>query len=332
MSNLLENMTTDIETYTLPRFMNEELYCVDWVEMQLHQVACDEDDTVSLPISDEIWVDFCFDSKNKTIFGSIIPRIENNDMQIVNFDNVGVKELVKILNYYSKIELCKICHAFEGTAYGYLCENCYDYTYNNPLTHVDCVICMELLPKYSCELACGHLFHYECIETMICETNSRNITCPTCRHLCMMRRDYYWRYQNSREYDAVKSGSDDEVTLIQPNTVVYDEDDFPNVDEDVASILGKMFSPIKKRKNVPSAIKRLVWNKYIGDCVRVSKCVCCNDEPIVRTGFHCGHVIAYIHGGADTVENMRPICQNCNLSMGTQNMSEFMTKHGLHFV
>ena len=42
--------------------------------------------------------------------------------------------------------------------------------------------------------------------------------------------------------------------------------------------------------------------------------------------FHCGHVIPECKGGKTNLSNLKPICQTCNLSMGTKNMDEFMKK------
>ena len=40
--------------------------------------------------------------------------------------------------------------------------------------------------------------------------------------------------------------------------------------------------------------------------------------------FNCGHIIAEANGGELIVSNLKPICQNCNSSMGTKNMDDFM--------
>ena len=40
--------------------------------------------------------------------------------------------------------------------------------------------------------------------------------------------------------------------------------------------------------------------------------------------FNCGHIIAEANGGKVIVSNLKPICQNCNSSMGTKNMDDFM--------
>lgn len=81
--------------------------------------------------------------------------------------------------------------------------------------------------------------------------------------------------------------------------------------------------PKKRKKNIPATIKRLVWNKYIGEEIGKSKCTCCNVTDITQMSFHCGHVIAELNGGEITVDNLRPICQNCNSSMRVKNMDDF---------
>lgn len=80
-----------------------------------------------------------------------------------------------------------------------------------------------------------------------------------------------------------------------------------------------------KKKSIPSAIKKLVWNKNIGEDVGKSKCHCCKSTDITQTSFHCGHVIAESKGGQTIVSNLKPICQNCNSSMGTKDMNDFMS-------
>jgi 5-methylcytosine-specific restriction endonuclease McrA len=80
----------------------------------------------------------------------------------------------------------------------------------------------------------------------------------------------------------------------------------------------------RKKKTIPAAIKKLVWNTYIGEDIGKSKCTCCKNTDITQMSFNCGHIIAEANGGKLTVSNLKPICQNCNSSMGTKNMDEFM--------
>lgn len=78
-----------------------------------------------------------------------------------------------------------------------------------------------------------------------------------------------------------------------------------------------------KKKRIPAALRRLVWHTYIGESVGRAPCWCCEVTPITQLSFHCGHVISEKLGGALSVENLRPICQNCNSSMRTRKMTEF---------
>ena len=80
----------------------------------------------------------------------------------------------------------------------------------------------------------------------------------------------------------------------------------------------------RKKKAIPATIKRLVWNTNIGEMIGKSKCMCCNSTDITQMSFNCGHIVAEANGGDTIVSNLKPICQNCNSSMGTKNMEEFM--------
>jgi len=78
-----------------------------------------------------------------------------------------------------------------------------------------------------------------------------------------------------------------------------------------------------RRKKAPKQIKTLVWNKYIGSDIAEAPCVSCRTAKISNRSFHCGHVIAESKGGDMNLNNLRPICADCNGSMGTRSMNEF---------
>ena len=92
--------------------------------------------------------------------------------------------------------------------------------------------------------------------------------------------------------------------------------------------INKKSKPIKtdtkKKKTISATIKKLVWNTNIGEEIGKFKCLCCNSTDITQLSFNCGHIIAEANGGKTIVSNLKPICQNCNSSMGTKNMNEFM--------
>ena len=82
-----------------------------------------------------------------------------------------------------------------------------------------------------------------------------------------------------------------------------------------------------KKKQIPKALKKLVWDTWVWPNVGCTKCLCCKHEEIRQIEFHCGHIISESTGGQTTVDNLRPICAQCNLSMGAMNMNEFKKKY-----
>jgi len=84
-----------------------------------------------------------------------------------------------------------------------------------------------------------------------------------------------------------------------------------------------MPSKAKTKVAIPKHVKTLVWNKYIGSDKAEAPCVSCRTQKISIRDFHCGHVLAEANGGDSTINNLRPICAPCNLSMGKRSMNEF---------
>ncbi len=82
-----------------------------------------------------------------------------------------------------------------------------------------------------------------------------------------------------------------------------------------------------KKKTIPKALKKSVWNAIIGKDVGTTKCLCCGVNDISQLEFECGHIIAEALGGETKLENLRPICGSCNKSMGIMNMDEFKQKY-----
>lgn len=87
--------------------------------------------------------------------------------------------------------------------------------------------------------------------------------------------------------------------------------------------------PGQRKKSIPKILKDLTWQRWIGDDIAKAKCLCCGVNEIKMNSFHCGHVISEAMGGPTTVDNLRPVCATCNLSMRTQNMEKFKGYHGL---
>jgi len=87
--------------------------------------------------------------------------------------------------------------------------------------------------------------------------------------------------------------------------------------------------PRQRKKTIPKILKDLTWQRWIGDDIAKAKCLCCGINEIKMNSFHCGHVISEADGGPTTVDNLRPVCATCNLSMRTQNMDKFKGQYGL---
>jgi 5-methylcytosine-specific restriction endonuclease McrA len=84
--------------------------------------------------------------------------------------------------------------------------------------------------------------------------------------------------------------------------------------------------PKYKKETIPKSLKIVVWNKYFGEATGKIKCPCCNITEITQLKFHCGHIIAEKNGGTLNIDNLMPICESCNKSMGTQNLHDFRKK------
>jgi hypothetical protein len=81
------------------------------------------------------------------------------------------------------------------------------------------------------------------------------------------------------------------------------------------------------RKSIPQTLRFAVWNKYFEKKTE-DKCLCCKYMPLYITNFDCGHIISHKHGGTIHIDNLKPICRTCNLSMGAMNMNDFISKYG----
>lgn len=72
---------------------------------------------------------------------------------------------------------------------------------------------------------------------------------------------------------------------------------------------------IKKRKNIPRALREQVWKKYIGEKYK-NKCYISWCQNYINVfDFHVGHNIPDSKNGSLNIKNLKPICSRCNLSM-----------------
>ena len=79
----------------------------------------------------------------------------------------------------------------------------------------------------------------------------------------------------------------------------------------------------KAKAKISRSLREAVWGKYFTNNERSGPCVCCKTNIITLFNHECGHIVAESLGGPTTVDNLRPICRTCNLSMSTRHMDEF---------
>lgn len=74
----------------------------------------------------------------------------------------------------------------------------------------------------------------------------------------------------------------------------------------------------KQKEKIPKALREQVWIQTIGEKFE-SKCPIhwCKNR-ITPFDYHVGHNIPETKGGTLDINNLKPICSRCNLSMSSQ--------------
>ena len=72
-----------------------------------------------------------------------------------------------------------------------------------------------------------------------------------------------------------------------------------------------------RKKAIPKALREQVWVKYVGERYEHQCTIrwCKNNMTVFD--FHVGHDKPECKGGKTTIDNLRPICSRCNLSMSS---------------
>lgn len=82
------------------------------------------------------------------------------------------------------------------------------------------------------------------------------------------------------------------------------------------------------KKSIPKALREQVWIHHFGYKFR-HKCYIGWCSNVINVfDFHVGHNIPESKGGKTCLENLRPICSRCNLSMSAQyTITEWQKLH-----
>ena len=82
------------------------------------------------------------------------------------------------------------------------------------------------------------------------------------------------------------------------------------------------------KSNIPKALREQVWLRYFGKNYSHKCYVRWCDNQINVFDFHVGHNVPESKGGPTTLENLRPICSRCNLSMSNNYSIDSWNKLG----
>ena len=80
------------------------------------------------------------------------------------------------------------------------------------------------------------------------------------------------------------------------------------------------------KKYISPKIRMCVWNRYFGKNETGSCPLCNNMIRVGKNGFHCGHIKSTMNGGLTEIDNLRPICGDCNINMGGMNWDDYLKK------
>jgi len=75
---------------------------------------------------------------------------------------------------------------------------------------------------------------------------------------------------------------------------------------------------VYKKANIPKAIREQCWTKSFGEVFKHSCYIDWCDNDISVFDFHVGHDQPESKGGTLSVDNLKPICARCNLSMSNK--------------
>ena len=74
-----------------------------------------------------------------------------------------------------------------------------------------------------------------------------------------------------------------------------------------------------KKQKIQPKLRIEVWRKEFSNNDEGNCPICKNVINIGKNGFHCSHIISEANGGLTELNNLRPLCEICNLRMGSKN-------------
>ena len=95
-------------------------------------------------------------------------------------------------------------------------------------------------------------------------------------------------------------------------------------------IVADMYNSIRKEGEEEEAFrpwyKLRIWQSKFGSA-KEGICPVCSTRQITSDSFSSGHILARSRGGAFAIDNIMPICHDCNREMGTNHLFWFAWKY-----
>ena len=75
------------------------------------------------------------------------------------------------------------------------------------------------------------------------------------------------------------------------------------------------------RVTLRKAVRLHIWESHMGKESEYGLCSACGKRITIEF-MHAAHKISIANGGANHVDNLRPCCSSCKLSIGVRNLDE----------
>ena len=122
---------------------------------------------------------------------------------------------------------------------------------------------------------------------------------------------------NTKSNGQIVENSIDESSSIESGETPIRETSQNSTDETLKN---------KSSRNLPAALRKALWIKYIGADKMIGNCHVCKHD-ISFMDFQGGHVVSKYHDGKNELSNLRVVCHTCNQSMGKGNMDEYIKEY-----
>ena len=117
------------------------------------------------------------------------------------------------------------------------------------------------------------------------------------------------------------------LTQFKEESANVDNTNTDNANVDPANVDPANVAKKNDRITIPQKVRHDVWENFFGKDYNEHNCPICNLTLISIIKFEVGHIVSLANGGDNNIENLKPICEKCNRSMGVKNMEEYKKKY-----